>query len=58
MRQAVYRAGLMLMLVLAATPVFAQTTAPVPEIDGGSLVAGVGLLAGGVLMLRARLGRK
>lgn len=56
MRQAVNAAGLMIVLVFAATPVFAGTA--VPEIDGGSLSAGLGLLAGGVLMLRARLGRK
>jgi len=56
MRQAVFKAWLMVALVFAATPVFAGTA--VPEIDGGSLSAGLGLLAGGVLMLRARLGRR
>jgi hypothetical protein len=56
MRQAVV-AGVMVVLVFAAAPVFAGT-APVPEIDGGSLSAGLGLLAGGVLMLRARFARK
>ena len=58
-RLAVYAAVLMLM-VSVATPVFAGTVgpAPVPEIDGGSLSAGLGLLAGGVLLLRARFGRK
>jgi hypothetical protein len=40
-------------LLATAMPAFAgQVT--VPEIDGGSLSAGLGLLAGGVLWLRAR----
>jgi hypothetical protein len=28
-----------------------------PEIDGGSMVSALGLLSGGILVLRARLGR-
>jgi hypothetical protein len=55
MRQAVYIAGLMAVLVFAATPVFAGG-AVVPEIDGGSLATGLGLLSGGLLILRARWG--
>jgi len=47
----------MLVVMFAATPVFAGGSV-VPEIDGGSLATGLGLLAGSVLMLRARLGRK
>jgi hypothetical protein len=47
----------MVMMVAVATPAFAGVGA-VPEIDGGSLSAGLGLLAGSVLLLRARLGRK
>ena len=57
MRQAIYAVGLMLVVVFAATPVFAGVSS-VPEIDGGSMATGLGLLAGGMLMLRARLGRK
>lgn len=58
MRNAMYGAGLLVVLLsLTATPVFAGGSV-VPEIDGGSLTTGLGLLAGGVLMLRARLGRK
>ena len=57
MRQVLYAAGLMLMLVSTAAPASAGITI-VPEIDGGSLSTGLGLLAGGVLMLRARFGRK
>ena len=57
-RLAVYAAVLMLM-VSVATPVFAGAgAAPAPEIDGSSLSAGLGLLTGGALLLRARLGRK
>ena len=58
MRQAVYIAGLMLVLVSMAAPASAGLVGgSVPEIDGGSLSTGLGLLAGGVLMLRARLRR-
>jgi hypothetical protein len=32
----------------------AATVSIVPEIDGGSMSVGLGLLAGGVLLLRAR----
>ena len=56
MRQVVYAAAMMA-LVFVATPAFAGT-APVPEIDGSSLSAGLGLLAGGMLLVRARFGRK
>jgi hypothetical protein len=38
---------------LASSP-----TAPVPEISPGSISAGVALLAGGILLLRARRGSK
>ena len=54
----VTRASLFGVAVLALaraleTPL-AATTAVVPEIDGGSLSVGMAVLAGGVLMLRAR----
>jgi hypothetical protein len=52
-----YVTGLMMVLLSAATPAFA-VQASVPEIDGGSLTTGLGLLAGGVLILRARRGAK
>jgi len=48
------------MLLLAAValgtevPVWASAATPVPEIGGGSIAAGLGLLAAGVLALRAR----
>lgn len=41
-------------LLATAMPAFAGQITPVPEIDGASLSAGLGLLAGGVLWLRAR----
>jgi hypothetical protein len=42
-------------IVLAtAMPAFATTAPGVPEIDGASLSAGLGLAAAGVLWLRAR----
>jgi hypothetical protein len=37
-------------VVMAAGPV----AAPAPEIDGGTLVGGLGLLAAGVLIVRSR----
>jgi hypothetical protein len=54
-RQAVYLAGVM--MVIVAAPAFAGIST-VPEIDGGSLTTGLGLLAGGLLLLRARRGAK
>ena len=41
-------------LLGTAMPAFATISGNVPEIDGASLSAGLGLLAGGVLWLRAR----
>jgi hypothetical protein len=56
MRQTLYGTGMAIVLVSLATPVFAGFA--VPEIDGGSITTGLGLLAGGILMLRARMHRK
>ena len=45
--------------LVAETPLWASVAAPrVPEIDGGAISAGLGLLAAGVLMLRARRSSK
>ena len=43
-------------VVLATAHLVAAGPAPVPapEIDGGSLTTGLGLLSAGILMLRAR----
>ena len=57
MRRIVYGAGLLTMLASLSTAVTAGQTG-VPEISGGSLSMGLGLLAGGILMLRARFGRR
>ena len=56
MRNAVYGAGF-LMLMLSMTATLGATPA-VPEIDGGSLTTGLGLLNGGLLILRSRWGAK
>ena len=46
-------------MVAVDVPLFAgDSTAGVPEIDGASLSAGLGLLGAGVLWLRARQGSK
>jgi len=46
-------AGVLLLALSASDAVFAQTQ-PVPEIDGASITAGLGVLGAGVMMLRAR----
>jgi len=45
--------GVALALCSSSSPAFASVT--VPEIDGASITAGLGLLGSGVMMLRARL---
>jgi hypothetical protein len=57
MRQTLYGVAMMMVLVSLATPLVASTPR-VPEIDGGSISSGLGLLAGGILMLRARWGAR
>ena len=48
--------GAALLVAAAATNALASVTpAPVPEINPSALAAGLGLLAGGVLLVRARL---
>ena len=51
-RLALYSAGMLTAMIALGTPLLAQTQ--VPEIDGGSLSTGIGLLTGGLLILRAR----
>ena len=59
MRHAAYGAGfLVIMLSLTATVSAGGATAVVPEIDGGSMTMGLGLLSGGLIILRARRGAK
>ena len=56
MRKAMYTHGFM--VVLASLSATVKATAVAPEIDGGSLASGIGLLTGGMLMLRSRFARK
>lgn len=44
----------LLAIILSTVDAAYATAANVPEIDGGSIAAGLGLLAAGALMLRAR----
>jgi len=56
-RQALYGAGMFIVLASVATTLNAGLGGSVPEVDGSSVAAGLGLLAGGVLLVRARLRR-
>ena len=51
--------GALVAFVITQTPALASTVTPVgaPEIDGASVSAGLGLVAAGVMLLRARGGR-
>jgi hypothetical protein len=49
-----YTLGLLLILFSAGSNLLAGTVSAAPEIDAGSISAGFGLLAGGILILRAR----
>jgi hypothetical protein len=51
--------GMALLAILTATGVgLSASVDVVPEIDGGTLTTGLGLLTAGVLILRARRGSK
>ena len=54
MKQVVYAIGMLVVLGALATPLLAGAGTQVPEIDGASITTGLGLLAGGILMARAR----
>jgi len=49
-----YGLGLLMIVHSLGRNVLAGLTVPAPEIDAGSVSAGLGLLAGGILILRAR----
>jgi hypothetical protein len=49
-----YSLGLLLIVFSVGRNLLAGIVASVPEIDAGSVSAGLGLLAGGLLILRAR----
>jgi len=53
-----YVAGLLMLLGSLATPVMAGEPTAAPEIDGSLMSTGLALLAGGILILRARRGAK
>jgi hypothetical protein len=53
-----FGAGAALMLSVHALGAAAYASAVTPEIDPGSIPAGLALLAGGVLLMRARRGSK
>lgn len=54
MRGALYSAGMVIILASLVRPVFAGVSPTVPEIGPDSIVTGLGLLAGGILVVRAR----
>ena len=51
-----YGLGILVAVVFTASPAFAGLVRT-PEIDGSSVTAGLGLLAAGILLLRARKSR-
>ena len=53
-----FGAGVAVMLSLHALATAAYASAVTPEIDPGSIPMGLALVAGGVLMMRARRGTK
>ena len=50
--------GTFLIVLGAATPVYAGASLGTPEIDPGSVNGALAVLAGGLLMITDRLGRK
>jgi hypothetical protein len=53
-----YGAGLVVAMVTFGVGLSAAVPVSVPEIDGSSVAAGLGALAAGVLVVRARFGNK
>jgi hypothetical protein len=58
MRVALYALGVCLIVASVQASLAAAYVKSVPEIDGGTLVSGLGLLSGGIMVLRARFARK
>ncbi len=50
--------GVLVVLVITETMALALDPIAAPEIDGNSISAGLGLLAAGAMIVRARWGRK
>ena len=49
-----YALGLLIAVLSVDMPLLATVQVPVPEIDGSSFSAGLGLLSAGILILRSR----
>jgi len=58
LRICTYGSGLLALMLAATARMSAISVSSAPEIDGGSLGAGLGLLAASVLILRARIRSK
>ena len=58
LRAAWYGLGVIAAVLAVSGQLHAGTTIPTPEIDGSSLSAGLGLLAAGAMILRARMRSK
>ena len=56
-RASMFGLGVLVIVYSIGSNLLAQT-APAPEIDGGSIVTGLGILTAGVLVLRSRWGSK
>lgn len=54
MKTLLYLCGVVL-VVLALPAIASANVTPVPEIDGSMLMSGLGLLSGGLMVLRARM---
>lgn len=54
MRAVMYSAGVAMLVVSFATPLIAGGPVAVPEIGADSIVTGLAVLAGGILVVRAR----
>jgi hypothetical protein len=57
-RAGVYGLGLLMIVGSVAASLLAVPAIGAPEIDASSIASGIGLLTGGVLILRARWGSK
>jgi hypothetical protein len=57
MRSILYVLGLVVIAASVQTAVSAAVPVAAPEIDGGTLASGLGLLSGGIMVLRARFRR-
>ncbi len=53
-----YGAGFLVIMLSLRGTVSAGQPGVAPEIDGGSLATGLGLLSGGLMILRSRWGAK